>query len=228
MTINAILFGASGMIGKGVLLECLEHPNVSKILAIGRRSCGIEHPKLNEIIHTDFLNYSTIEEELSGFNACFFCLGVPSSGMTEQDYHLITHDYAVKAAEVLSAKNPDMTFCFISGAGTDETGKSRMMWARVKGKTENSLKTIPFKNLYLFRPAVIQPKKGIKPSYTFYKIIGPFYPLLRFILPKYFANTEEVGQAMINAVLYGMDRQVLENKDIIQLAKREIEFKDRK
>ncbi len=124
MTINAILFGATGMIGKGVLLECLEHPNVSKILTIGRRSCGTAHPKLNEILHTDFLNYSTIEEKLSGFNACFFCLGVPSSGMTEKNYHLITHDYAVKAAEVLSAKNPDMTFCFISGAGTDETGKS--------------------------------------------------------------------------------------------------------
>ena len=220
MTIKVILFGASGMIGKGVLLECLEHPNVSKILAIGRRSCGVEHPKLNEIIHTDFLDYSTIEEKLSGFNACFFCLGVPSSGMTEQDYHLITHDYTVKAADVLSAKNPDMTFCFVSGAGTDETGKSHMMWARVKGKTENSLKTIPLNNLYLFRPAVVYPKKGIKPSYSFYKIMGPFYPLLRFIFPKYISNTEEVGQAMINAVLYGVDRQVLESKDIIQLANR--------
>ena len=219
MKINAILFGATGMIGKGVLLECLEHPNVSKILVIGRRSCGVEHPKLNEIIHTDFLNYSTIEEKLAGFNACFFCLGVSSSGMTEQDYHLITHDYAVKAAEVLSDKNPDMTFCFISGAGTDETGKSRMMWARVKGKAENSLKSFPFNNLYLFRPAFIHPQKGIKPSYTFYKIIGPFYPLLRFIFPKYISTTEEVGQAIINAVLYGVDRQVLESKDIIQLAK---------
>ena len=220
MTINAILFGASGMIGQGVLFECLEHPNVSKILSIGRRSCGVEHPKLNEIIHTDFLNYSTIEEKLTGFNACFFCLGVPSSGMTEQEYHLITHDFAVKAAEVLSAKNPDMTFCFVSGAGTDETGKSLMMWARVKGKAENSLKTIPFNNLYLFRLAVVYPKKGIKPSYSLYKIIGPFYSLLRFIFPKYISNTEEVGQAMINAVLYGVDKQILESKDIFQLANR--------
>ncbi|MFC1692579.1 epimerase [Candidatus Latescibacterota bacterium] len=227
MTINAILFGASGMIGKGVLLECLEHPNVSKILAIGRRSCGVKHPKLNEIIHTDFLSYSTIEEKLSDFNACFFCLGVPSSGMTEQDYHLITHDYVVKAAEVLSVKNKDMTFCFISGAGTDEKGKSRMMWARVKGKAENSLKLLPFKNLYLFRPAFVHPKKEIKPSYSFYKIMVPFYPLLRFLFPKYVSNTVEVGQAMINAVVYGVDRQVLESKDIIQLAKRGIEFKDR-
>ncbi len=222
MTINALLFGASGMIGKGVLLECLEHPNVSKILAIGRKSCGVEHPKLTEIIHTDFLNYSTIEEKLSGFNACFFCLGVSSSGMTEQDYHLITHDYVVKAAEVLSVKNKDMTFCFVTGAGTDEKGKSRMMWARVKGKAENSLKLFPFKNLCLFRPAFVLPQKGTKSSYTFYKIIAPFYPLLRFVLPNYISNTAEVGQAMINAVLYGADRQVLESKDIIHLAQRSL------
>ena len=226
MTINAILYGASGMIGKGVLLESLEHPKVSKILAIGRRSCGVEHPKLHEIIHTDFSDYSAIEEYLSGFNACFFCLGVSSSGMTEQDYRLITHDYVVKAAEVLSAKNKDMTFCFISGAGTDEKGKSRMMWARVKGKAENSLKLFPFKNLYLFRPGFVLPRKGIKPSYNLYIITAPFYPLLRFLFPRYISNTEEVGQAMINAVLYGADRQVLESKDIIQLAQRGIEFKD--
>jgi uncharacterized protein YbjT (DUF2867 family) len=218
MEINAIIFGATGMIGQGVLIECLEHPNVKSILVIGRKNCGKRNDKLKEIIHTDFLDYSAIEKELSGYNACFFCLGVSAVGMKEQDYHVITHDYVVKAADVLSKLNPEMTFCFISGAGTDETLKSRMMWARVKGKAENSLKKMPFKKVYLMRPAYIQPKKGIKSSYTMYKILRPFYPVWKLLFRKYVTNTIEVGQAMINAVLYGVDKQTLENKDLIELA----------
>lgn len=218
--IKTILFGATGMIGSGVLIECLDNAEVEFVLVIGRRSCGKKHEKLKEIIHDNFLGYSMIERELSGYNACFFCLGVSSVGMSEEQYHNITHDYVVKAAEVLSRLNPGMTFCFISGAGTDDTLKSRMMWARVKGKAENSLKSFPFKNVYLMRPAYIQPIKGVKSSYLMYKVLGPIYPLLKRLFSKYVTNTEEVGQAMINAVLYGADRQTLENKDIIQLAKK--------
>ena len=140
MEVNAIIFGATGHIGQGVLIECLEHPRVRSVLVIGRKSCGREHKKLREIIHADYLDYSAIEKDLAGYNACFFCLGVSSVGMSEKEYTLITHDYAIKVAEVLSGQNRDMTFCFISGAGTDEHEKSRMMWARVKGRTENALK----------------------------------------------------------------------------------------
>jgi uncharacterized protein YbjT (DUF2867 family) len=218
--IKAILFGATGMIGSGVLIECLDSVEVGSVLAISRRSTGKKHEKLKEIIHDNFLDYSAIEGELSGYNACFFCLGAASAGMSEEQYHLITHDYAVKAAEVLSRLNPDMTFCFVSGAGTDDTLKSRMMWARVKGKAENSLKSFPFKRLYLMRPAFIQPVKGVKPSYFMYKVLRPLYPLLRRLFPKYVTNTAEVGQAMIHAVLYGAEKQTLENKDLIQLAKK--------
>jgi uncharacterized protein YbjT (DUF2867 family) len=218
--IKAIVFGATGMIGSGVLIECIENAAVGSVLVISRRSTGKKHEKLKEIIHDNYLDYSAIEGELSGYNACFFCLGTASAGKSEEQYHLITHDYAVKAAEVLSRLNPDMTFCFVSGAGTDDTLKSRMMWARVKGKAENSLKAFPFKNLYLMRPAYIQPVKGVRPSYFMYKVLKPLYPLLKRLFPKYVTNTEEVGQAMINAVLHGAEKQTLENKDLIQLAKK--------
>jgi uncharacterized protein YbjT (DUF2867 family) len=220
MEIKAIIYGATGMIGQGVLIECLEHPDVKSILIIGRRSGKKKHKKLKQIILDDFLDYSTIEKDLSGYNACFFCLGVSSTGMSEREYHLITHDYAVKAAETLSRQNPDMIFCFISGAGTDETLNSRVMWARVKGKAENSLKAYPFKQLYLMRPAYIQPVKGVKSSSFFYKVVAPFHPLWKFLFPKYVTTTEEVGQSMINAILYGSEKQTLESEDIIQLAKR--------
>jgi hypothetical protein len=218
MKIHAILFGATGMIGQGVLVEALEHPEVSSVLAIGRRSCGVRHPKFRELIHDNYLDYSNIEEELSGYNACFYCLGVSSAGMSPQDYYSITHDYTVAAGEVLSRLNPDMVFCFISGAGTDDREKSRMRWARVKGKAENSLKTYPFKGLYLMRPGYIQHRKGVRPSYAMYRILAPLYPVLRFLFPKAVTNTEEVGRAMIHAVLFGADKQTLETSDIIALA----------
>jgi len=218
MKINAILFGATGMIGQGVLIEALEHPEVASVMVIGRKSCEVQHTKLKEIIHDDYLDYDDIESQLSGYNACFFCIGVSSSGMSPEQYYTITHDYAVAAADVLSRLNPDMVFCFISGAGTDDKEKSRMRWARVKGKAENSLKTFSFKGVYLMRPAYIQHRKGVRPSYVFYKIFAPVYPVLRFLFPKTVTNTEEVGRAMINAVLFGADKQTLENSDIIALA----------
>lgn len=219
--INAILFGATGHIGQGVLIECLEHPDVNSVLVIGRSSCGIEHAKLSEIIHNDFMDYSSITDQLTGYNACFFCLGVSSVGMSAEDYSRITVDYSVKAAEALSAANPDMTFCFISGAGTDEKEKSRMKWARVKGRAENALKEFPFRDVYLMRPGYIQPMKGVKTRLKMYRIMGPLYPVWRFLFPKMVTNTIEVGLAMINAVLYGYEKQTLETSDIVKLARKE-------
>lgn len=223
MGINTIILGATGHIGQGVLIECLEHPAVKTVLIIGRKSCGVEHEKITEVLHEDFMDYSSIMEKLSGYNACFFCLGVSSAGMSEEKYKVITHDYAVKAAEALSNQNKDMTFCFISGAGTDEKEKSRMMWARVKGSAENALKEFPFKQLYLMRPAYIQPMKGVKPGMKMYNIMGPLYPVLKFLFPKMVTNTIEVGLAMINAVLHGYEKQTLENSDIIKLGRRTYE-----
>jgi uncharacterized protein YbjT (DUF2867 family) len=220
MKIHAVLFGATGMIGRGVLIEALEHPEVASVLAIGRRSCGLQHAKLREIVRQDFLDYSDIEGQLSGYNACFFCLGVSSSGMPPETYYTITHDYAVTAAEVLSRLNRDMVFCFVSGAGTDDREQSRMRWARVKGKAENSLKAFPFRGLYLMRPAYIQHRKGVKPSYAFYRLLTPLFPVLKFLFPGWVSSTEEVGLAMIHAVLFGAEKQTLESSDIIALARK--------
>jgi len=218
MELNVILFGATGHIGQGVLIECLEDPRISKVHVIGRKSIGKTHTKIQETIHSDFLDYSDIEDQLTGYDACFFCLGVSSVGLREDQYRRITYDYAMAAARVLVRLNPQMTFCFISGAGTDATLESRMMWARVKGQTENDLKTLPFKQVYLMRPAFIQPKKGVRTNYTMYKILGPLFPLLKSLMPKWVTTTEEVGQAMIHAVVSGYDTQTLENRDIIKLS----------
>jgi uncharacterized protein YbjT (DUF2867 family) len=208
------------MVGNGVLHECLEHPDVKSVLSLGRKMTGLKHEKLVEILHEDFLDYSTIEENLKGYNACFFCLGVSSVGMDKSEYRRITHDYTEKAAQVLSRLNPEMVFCYVSGAGTDDTLQSRLGWARVKGETENMLKTLPFKNVYLMRPGYIQPRKGAKRVYFMYKIVGPLYPLWRFLFPKSVMTSEEVGQAMINAVLHGAEKQTLEAGDMIRLARR--------
>ncbi len=152
MKIKAILFGATGMVGEGVLLEALKYENVESVLVIGRRSCKVTNVKLKEIIHNNFFDYSTIEDQLKGYNACYFCLGVSSVGMTEKDYTRITYDLTMQAATTLSRLNPNMTFCYVSGTGTDSTEKGKMMWARVKGKTENDLAKLPFKAVYMFRP----------------------------------------------------------------------------
>lgn len=220
--IDAVLFGATGMIGSGVLIECLEHPEVRSVLVIGRKSCGVKHQKLTEVIHQNFLDYSAIEQKLSGYSACFFCLGISSNGMSEEEYHTITHDYAVKAGEVLVKHNPGMTFCFISGMGADDTLKSRLMWARVKGKAENSLKSLPFKRVYVMRPGFVQPEKGIVSPHVLYRLFRPFYPVVKFLFPKLVSTTSEVGMAMINAVRYDTGKQTLENEDIIKLGRESI------
>jgi len=219
LKIRAIIFGASGMVGEGVLLKTLHHKDVESVLVIGRRSCRITHDKLKELIHHDFFDYSTIEEHLKGYNACFFCLGVSSVGMNEQDYTRITHDLTMQTATTLSRINPGMTFCYVSGTGTDSTEHGKMMWARVKGKTENHLKELPFKSVYLFRPGLMKPVEGQKNLKPLYKVAGMLYPLWKFLSPKNVCTLDDVGLAMIHAVEIGYQKQILGNTDITQLAK---------
>jgi uncharacterized protein YbjT (DUF2867 family) len=218
MKIKAILFGATGMVGEGVLHVALGHPDVESVLVISRKSCEVKHPKLKELIHNDFYDYSAIEKELTGYNACFFCLGVSSIGMTEKAYTRVTYDLTMEAAKTLSRFNPDMTFCYVSGAGTDSTEKGNSMWARVKGRVENRLRELPFKSVYLFRPGFINPIKGLKHAHLISEVAGMMYPFLKFVSQKYACTMEDVGLAMIQAVKGGASRQIIENKDIARLA----------
>jgi len=215
---NVLLFWATGMVGQGVLRECQLDPDVQSVLSIGRSAIGQRHPKLRELIHRDFLDFSPIENELSGFDACFFCLGVSSAGMKEEDYRRITYDFTMAAARVLAKVNPGMTFVYVSGMGTDSSERARTMWARVKGKTENALLALPFKAAYMFRPAVIVPLDGIKSKTNlyriFYAVMGPLLPLLKAAFPKYVTTTAQVGRAMIKAAKQGAPKPVLENADI--------------
>jgi len=220
MKIKTIILGATGMVGEGVLHESLNHPEVESVLVINRRSCDVKHEKLKEIIHHDFFDFSSIEDQLGGYNACYFCMGVSSVGMKEADYNKMTYDLTMHLANILVTKNPEMTFCYVSGAGTDSTEKGRSMWARIKGKTENELLKLPFKDSYMFRPGYIQPIKGLKNSYKIYKVTGPFYPILKTLFSKYVVTLEEVGLAMIKVCLKGSDTKVLECNDIREIAER--------
>jgi uncharacterized protein YbjT (DUF2867 family) len=219
MKINAIVLGATGMVGEGVLHECLGHPDIESVLVINRRPCGVENPKLKEIIHQDFSNFSPIAESLRGYQACFFCMGISSIGKKEADYRKITYDLTMHIASILAEKNSDFTFCYVSGIGTDSTEQGRSMWARIKGKTENDLLRMPFQGAYMFRPGYIQPGKGMKNTYKIYKILSPLFPVLKFLFPKYVNTLEEIGLAMIHAALAGSEKKVLEPPDIRQLAK---------
>jgi hypothetical protein len=218
--IKAIITGSTGMVGEGILHECLQHPSVESILVINRRPCGITHPKLKEIIHIDFFDLLPIESRLSGYNACFFCAGVSSVGMKQPEYTRITYELTMNFAQTLSKLNPDMTFCYVSGAGTDSSEKGRIMWARVKGKTENDLMKLQFKNVYAFRPAFMKPTKGLKNAPTFYKYILWLYPVLHPLFPQYFGPLSDVGLAMINCTAFSAEKKVLEAKDIAGLAKK--------
>src|SRR5664280_727073 len=217
--IKVIITGSTGMVGEGVLLECLQHPDVESILVINRRPCGVTNPKLSEIIHIDFNNLLPIESRLSGYNACFFCAGVSSVGMKEPEYTKVTYDLTMSFAKTLSRLNPEMVFCYVSGAGTDSSEKGRMMWARVKGKTENDLMKLQFKSVYAFRPAFMKPIKGQKNAPSFYKYILWLYPVLHLMFPSYFGTLSDVGLAMINCTALGAEKKVLEAKDIAGLAK---------
>ncbi|GAB3750499.1 NAD-dependent epimerase/dehydratase family protein [Spirosoma pomorum] len=218
MKIKAIITGATGMVGEGVLLECLNHPDVEKILVINRKPGGRSHPKLREIIHADFFNLSPITSELVGYNACFFCLGVSSVGMRAEEYKRLTYDLTLNVAQLLAAQNPDMTFCYVTGAGTDSSEQGRVAWARVKGATENALLRL-FKNAYMFRPAFMKAVPGQRNLKSYYKYLTWLYPIGRAIYPAGFCTLEEVGQAMINVAKQGADKRILEVKDIVQLGK---------
>ncbi len=221
MAIDVILFGATGMVGEGVLHECLLHPDVASVLAVSRRPVEVQHPKLKELIHKDFFDYTPIERELSGYGACFFCLGVSSVGMKEEDYRRVTYDLTMSAARTLSRLNPAMTFCYVSGAGTDSTEQGRLMWARVKGKTENDLGRLPFKAVYLFRPGLIKPTPGLRRSFRIARVMGLLYPLWYLLLPKYVCTLRDLGLAMIHVAISGSPRRILESNDITNLAKAE-------
>ncbi|HET6226939.1 MAG TPA: NAD-dependent epimerase/dehydratase family protein [Bacteroidia bacterium] len=217
--IKAIITGATGMVGEGVLHECLKDPRVESVLIINRKPGGFSHPKLREIVHTDFYNFSSIEQELKGYNACYFCLGVTSIGKEEHEYYKLTYTLTMSLAIPLSKLNPDMVFCYISGAGTDSTEKGRSMWARVKGKTENDLMKLPFKKVFAFRPGFIKPIKGLKNTHSFYKYINWMFPIGRALSPGKFCTLNEIGMAMIHTIDVKEDRKILEGKDIIELAK---------
>lgn len=213
-----ILFGSTGMVGQGVLRECMLDREVESVLTIGPRATGQQHEKLCEIVHKDFSDLSVIAGNLSGYDACFFCLGVSSAGMTEQEYQHVTYDITMTAAQTLAKLNPDMTFIYVSGAGTDSSERGRVTWARVKGKTENALLRLPFKAQYMLRPAYIQPMHGIQSKTklyrVFYAVMAPLYPVWKAFLPKYVTTTEQVGRAMIKIAKQGAPRRVLENQDI--------------
>ena len=220
MKIKAVLFGATGMVGEGVLHEALNDDLVESILVIGRRSCNMRHPKLREVLHQDFFDYSAIETDLIGYDACLFCLGVTSIGKKEEEYRRLTYDLTMTAAKVLSRLNPRMVFCYVSGAGTDSSESGRTMWARVKGKTENDLQKFPFKTVYAFRPGYIRPTPGLKNAFAFAKILSPLYPMVKPVFRKYVCTLEELGLSMIHASAFGYHTRVLECEDISRLAQR--------
>jgi uncharacterized protein YbjT (DUF2867 family) len=220
---NVMLFGATGMVGQGVMRECLLDPEVHLLQTVGRSATGVQHAKLREIVHNDLSQYADIEPSLSGFDTCFFCLGVTSSGMTEENYERVIYGFTMAAAGMLSRLNPQMTFIYVSGSGTDSSERGRIMWARVKGKTENALLRMPFKAAYMFRPGIIEPLYGAKsrtPLYdVFYSLGKPLLPLLRLVFPDQILTTEQVGRAMLAVARHGFPKQILETKDIRAAAK---------
>lgn len=222
--INAIITGATGMVGKGVLIECLENKNVEKVLVLVREETGLKHPKLKEIIHKDFTDFSSVIPQLVGYNACYFCLGISSAGISNEKYKEITYDLTMHLAEILLPLNPDITFCYVSGAGTSTKEDSSMNWANVKGKTENDLLKMSFENAFMFRPGFIQPEKGASSKVTLYKmiynILSPIFPILDKIFPQNITTTSRVGKAMIAVVQKGYSNTYLENRDINILAKK--------
>jgi uncharacterized protein YbjT (DUF2867 family) len=219
--VNVVIFGATGMVGQGVLRECLLDPDVQSVLSVVRSATGRQHPKLRELVHQDFFDFSTIENQLSGLDACFFCLGVSSAGMREEKYRRITYDLTIAAAQTLARLNPSMTFIYISGAGTDSTERGRSVWARVKGQTENALLSMPFRAAYMFRPGVIVPLHGIQSKtravQLFYTLSGPVLPWFQKHWPNQITTTEKLGRAMLKAAKQGAPKRVLETSDIAAL-----------
>jgi uncharacterized protein YbjT (DUF2867 family) len=220
---RAIVFGATGMIGSGVVIECLRDPDVTSVLAVVRASTGRMQSGYTELVHADFSDYSTVTEQLTDRDACFFCLGVSAVGLNEAAYEHITLDLTLAAAESILAINPELTFCYVSGAGTDGTERGRQMWARVKGRTENRLLALSPRT-YMFRPGFIQPVRGVRSKTGLYRavyaIAGPIYPLLKRVFPRQVMTSEDLGRAMIRVARTGNRNRVLEPADIIEIAGR--------
>lgn len=217
---KVIVTGATGLVGEGVMFECLQNPEVSEVLIVSRKHYELTHPKLKELLVKDFFSLASFQDQLSGYDACFFCAGISSAGMKEAEYSYITYDTTMAFANELLPLNPGMVFCFVSGGHTDSTEKGKIMWARVKGKTENALARLPFKNVYNFRPGFMKPMPGQKNIRSYYKIITKIYPVLKFLFPKFGNTVKELALAMINSVAKGAPKQVLEVTDIIALAKK--------
>jgi uncharacterized protein YbjT (DUF2867 family) len=219
---RVILFGATGMIGQGVLHECLSDPRVDSVLAIGRSRSGQDHPKLRQLTRTDFFDYRDVLSEITGYDACFFCLGVSSAGMSEPDYDRVTRELTLAAATALGERNPGIVFCYVSGVGADSSETGRVMWARVRGKLENELLRMPSISALIFRPGYVHPMKGIRSRTAlynlFYTFTKPLYPVLRRIAPAYVTTTVNMGRAMIAAAVKPPAKRVLENPDINALA----------
>ena len=222
MNQNVIVFGATGMIGQGVLRECLLDPEVQRVVTVGRTATGVHHAKLRDIVHADLMSYGAIEADLSGFDACSFCLRISSAGMNEADYERVTYGITLAAARTLLGLNPSMTFIFVSGTGTDSSERGRIMWARIKGKTENALLQMPFKAAYMFRPGVVQPLHGVQSKTAAYRIVysltKPLLPLLRRLMPGVIITTEQMGRAMLIVAKRGAPKRILENRDISAVA----------
>jgi uncharacterized protein YbjT (DUF2867 family) len=219
MGVKVIITGATGMVGEGVLHECLQHRDIEKVLIINRRPSGVTHPKLQEIIHANFFDLSSIENELAGYDACFFCLGVSSLRMKESKYYHLTFSLTLNFARTLLSINPDSVFCYVSGAGTDSSEVGRSMWARIKGKTENHLILLGFRDAYMFRPGFLFPTPGLTNTLKAYRYANWMYPTLRRFFPKYVCTLQELGHAMINSTTKSFEKSVLEVTDIVEMAK---------
>ena len=213
-----ILFGATGMVGSGALIECLADDRVTAVVSVSRRRTGVTHPKLREVLHNDFFNYSAIQSEFAGVDACFFTLGVSVVGKSEAEYSHLTFDLTLAAATAIVTASPRAAFCYVSGMGTDSTEHGRVMWARVKGRTENALLALPFRAAYMFRPGFIQPMKGVQSSIRLYRaayvVTTPIFPLLRSLFPRFVTTSEKVGRALINVSDSGYSKRILESDDI--------------
>ena len=216
--LRVIITGASGMVGEGVLHECLKSDLVKEVLVLGRRACGTTHPKMKELLHSNFHDISAIADQLTGYDACFFCAGVSSVGKKEDEFYHLTYSLTMHVAETLAKQNSNMTFCYVSGAGTDSSEKGRLMWARVKGKTENDLTKLPFAQVYNFRPGIIESLPGMKNTIKLYNYFKWLIPVVKLFSKNGVVSLAEIGQAMLKVATKGYKKQILEVKDIKELA----------